>query len=105
MKTRAIAASLMMFWTAYLGAGIWGGSWMIVNSESTQEQVEMSLEMVNRMRANLEQNSTFQTESNSQWKTLTTFRTLDGREGFVVQSPDGVVHTLTHTLDADGNPL
>ncbi|NRA67789.1 MAG: hypothetical protein HRU19_25130 [Pseudobacteriovorax sp.] len=99
---------ISFFWVGHLHAtGTTGGDFSVVNAESIT-QIELTLEQVNQIRANVNQELPVEVNAGDQWKTLTTFTTSDGREGFVVESSkDKMVHTITKVADpvaADPTP-
>ena len=96
MKIKLSLLLASFLWMSPLhSSGVSGGTWIVVDSQGNQRSVVLSQSLVDQLRNNTKEAKPFPTLDQGQWKTLSTFKTLDGREGFVVQSDDGLVHTIT----------
>ncbi len=95
MITRIVTLLLAFFCLSDLNAGNdSGGGWNIVSQLSVENNVSISSILIEKIRENAAQTEDFTTESTTM-KTLSTYKTIDGREGFVIQTADGLIYTIT----------
>ena len=89
----ALTAISSLFATAGFSGNSQGGNFLVANSLEIYV-MEMPTELRREISTSLNGGGEF-SSNGTNFKALSKFRTLDDRLGFVLESDDGIIHTLT----------